>query len=290
MMTGASTPSFTSLTSSDAAEGATVGWYLYGITRGGVGDALPEADTGDADAAPLRALECGGLSAVVRPVLLADFSLDAMQERLREPADLEVMVLRHNRVVEAIHARHAILPAKFGMVYADERDILATLRSTCDTLLPRLHHVEGRDEWAVHVFANRAVVRDRAASRDPSLARLRAEHAAARPGRAYFLERQLRGEQEAATRQAIASCAQDAFARLSAVAASAQVDRIPANADVTAEVEILRGAFLVARDDVGRFQLVQDSLADTDHGLRVECTGPWPPYSFAVLDDGGHGR
>ncbi|HET9004499.1 MAG TPA: GvpL/GvpF family gas vesicle protein [Gemmatimonadaceae bacterium] len=276
-----------------ARDGAS-GWYLYGITRRGArATTLEEADAQTADAgfaappgddAPLQLLECGGLAAVVRPVLMADFTPAVLQQRLRSASGMEAIVRSHNRVVEAIHAQQAILPARFGVVYADTRDIQSALRSVCDSLLPQLHRLEGCDEWALHLYANRAAVRERVVAGNPALARLREEFVAARPGRAYFLERQLREELEGATRQALATLARNAFDRLTAVAIAGQVNPAAAGADSATEVEILRAAFLLARDDAERFDAELCSVADASEGIRCECSGPWPPYSFAVVD------
>ena len=263
------------------------GWYLYGITRrGSLAAALAEADEPLAPGAaePLQLLECCGLAAVVRPVRVADFSPAVLQERLRSATELEVMVRRHNRVIETIHARQAILPAKFGIVYASDRDIVSALRSACDTLLPQLHQLDGCDEWALHLYADRAVVRDRIAERVPAIGRLRAEHAAARPGRAYFLERQLRDELESATRQALVTLAQGVFDRLSLAAVASQVGSAGPGAEADGEVEILRASFLVAREAAAHFDDELRAAADAGEGLRGECSGPWPPYSFAASE------
>ena len=269
-------------------------WYLYGITRRGApATVLAEADAdpaaaGVADApggaAPLELLECGGLAAVVRRVRMADFTPAVLQERLRSAAGMEAIVRGHNRVVEAVHAHQAILPARFGVVYAHARDIQSALRSVCDSLLPQLHRLEGCDEWALHLYARRAVVRERVVAGNPAIARLREEFTAASPGRAYFLERQLREELEGATRQAMVTLAQGAFDRLTAAAIAGQVNPIGPAVDSAAEAEILRAAFLIAREDAERFDAALCSVADASEGLRCECSGPWPPYCFAVVD------
>ena len=292
MTTAVGTRTEAASAASETAGAAARGWYLYGITRRApLADALGDADGERLTSAPgeapepLQLLECSGLTAVVRPVRLADFSLAVLQERLRSESELEAMVRSHNRVIEAIHARQAILPAKFGVVYADTRDILSALRSACDRLLPQLHQLEGCDEWALHLYADRAVVRERSAARNPAVARLREQHAAARPGRAYFMERQLRDETEAATRQALVTLAQGAFDRIAGAAVAGQVSPVrPTAADAAGEVEILRAAFLVARGGAERFEAELRAVADASEGLRCECTGPWPPYSFAVGD------
>jgi hypothetical protein len=45
--------------------------------------------------------------------------------------------------------------------------------------------------------------------------------------------------------------------------------------------ELLRAAYLVDRDAVGRFADLVARLQASNPDLRLLCTGPWPPYSFA---------
>ena len=295
MMTAAGTWSEASPLSREPAGDATQGWYLYGVTRRGLlATTLAEADAGrrmgasptaaTGDDAHLELLECCGLAAVVKPVPLADFSLAVLQEPLRSASELETMVRSHNLVIEAVHARQAILPAKFGMVYTRARDILSALRSACDTLLLQLHRLEGCDEWALHLYADRAIVQDRIAARTPAIGRLLEECATARPGRAYFLERRFRDELGAASRQALVTLAQTAFDRLAISAVAGEVNRVGSLADGASEVEILRAAFLVARDGAEHFAAEVRTVADADEGLRAESSGPWPPYSFSVWE------
>ena len=265
------------------------GWYLYGITRrASLEAALVEADAcfaGDPiESAPLQVLDCSELSAVVRPVSLAEFSPAVLEERLRSASDVASIVRGHNRVIEAIHARQAILPARFGSVYATAEDIVSALWSACDTLLPRLQRLEGCDEWAVHLYADSAVVRDRVALTDPDISRLRAQHAAG-PGRAYFINQQLSEALDAATGQALDALAQGALERLAGCAVDGQVRQAAAPAPEADEVEILRASFLVARDGTGHFKDEMRSCAGAGEGLRCEYTGPWPPYSFATPDE-----
>jgi hypothetical protein len=219
-------------------------------------------------------------------VPLADFSRDALEERLRDASALEAIARRHNRVIEAIHERQAILPARFGTVYASARDVMSALGSARDTLLSQLVQLDGCDEWAVHLYADSAVVRERVTESDPAIRLLRDDCVGARPGRAYFLTQQLRAAVQAATRQEVVALAQRAFDRIADNAVAGTVNPVQRGAAPGKEEEILRASFLVARDRVERFEAAVVSCADTSPvaGLRGECTGPWPPYSFAVRD------
>jgi len=215
-------------------------------------------------------------------VHLADFSEAVLQKRLENEGELESMVRGHNGVIEAIHARQAILPARFGMVYPRAADIVAALQSARDLLLRELERLAECDEWAVHLYADRSVVREGVASGNAGIRRLREQAVVARPGRAYFLERQLRDELESATGRQLSDLVESAFERLTRVSIAAQSNRAPAVAGTTEEVEILRAAFLVAREGAAPFAREVSAVADLSAGLRVECTGPWPPYSFAA--------
>ena len=257
------------------------GWYLYGITRCGM------AAGSAVDVGPIELLELAGVAAVVRRVPLTDFGDAVLQKRLANESELESMVRGHNGVIEAIHARQAILPARFGMVYAHVADIVAVLQSASDLLLRELDRLAECDEWAVHLYADRSIVRGDVALGSPAIRRLGEQAAVARPGRAYFLERQLRHELESATAQQLTDIAQSAFERLSGSSIAALSNGSGAVADTTDEVEILRAAFLVAREAAASFATEVTAAADLSAGLRIECTGPWPPYSFVT--GGEHG-
>ncbi len=111
---------------------------------------------------------------------------------------------------------------------------------------------------------------------------LQQELAAARPGRAYFLQRKLADELVAVTEQALNDLAQAGYDRLARCAVAGQVSPPARSAgDANGEIEILRAAFLVRRPSLDTFLAEVRSFAESQKGLRCESSGPWPPYSFA---------
>ena len=264
------------------------GWYLYGIARQ---DALPGALEDDevreqrpgfwADAEPLQSVEHAGLAAIVRPVSPEEFDEEALRGHAEDPAWLESIVRGHNAVVEAVHRRHAILPAKFGSVYASREDIMRALDDVHDVLLDRLQRLDDCDEWAVHVYADPENLRQRAAQGSPAR-QLQDEIVNARPGRAYFLQRKLADEIAAGMDQIVKELAAAAVGRLGSLAAGSQLTA-PTPSPANAEREILRGAFLVSREKAERFLTQLRDLPETIEGVRIDYSGPWPPYSFATL-------
>ena len=276
----------------DMRESADQAWYLYGIIRtpqphrkqngsdeSGVTQTL---GTPTLESGPLKLVEHGDLAAVVRPVSRDEFTEQALQERLRDPVALEEMARAHNQVIATIHDQQAILPARLGSVYAQLEDVRMALEPVLDALRAQLDRLEGCDEWAVHVYADPAVVQRRVAAEEPSIRQLQEDLDTARPGRAYFLQRKLSTSLAAATDRALDELAAAAYERLMQLAVAGQIGRSARSAQGDKpEVELLRAAFLVPRTSADVFLRAVDSLAPDQAGARAECSGPWPPYSFA---------
>ena len=277
----------------DAQEGA---WYLYGVVRapsrapgadGRSGETGTEAANGSLTVAgtPVRLLEHRELAAVVRPVSRQDFTEDSLQARLRDPAALEALARDHNAVIAEIHREQAILPAKFGSVYASLDDLRTALDQEYDRLSSQLKRVRGCDEWAVHVYADRSIVERHVATDHASIRQLREELAAARPGRAFFLQRKLDTALTAAIDQTLIELARAAYDQLAALALAAQATpSTHRGRGGKGEIEILKASFLVPRPDTEAFIHAVDSFAAEHQGVRSEYSGPWPPYSFAAQE------
>lgn len=274
------------------------GWYLYGITRTeqqpGV-DASAASWLGDGEDGgdddhdePLEVIAQGDVQALVRRVPLAEFAPEALRARAEEPAWIEAVARRHNSVLEAVHQKRTILPAKFGSVYASPADLAAALQVAHDTLLAQLEQIAGCDEWGVRLYADLETIRRRAETGHAEVRRLRQDLVSATPGRAYFLQRKLEDALAAAADQGVDDLVERAYAQLIGRAVAGQVSRRIDGSRVVqheGEAEILRAAFLVPREQADGFLDDVRTLAESQPGLRCEYSGPWPPYSFATLPE-----
>jgi hypothetical protein len=54
-----------------------------------------------------------------------------------------------------------------------------------------------------------------------------------------------------------------------------------------ASAMVLNGAYLLDEDRSDEFVAVTAAMDDCHPALRLEVTGPWPPYSFATIEDEG---
>ncbi|WP_237554838.1 MULTISPECIES: gas vesicle protein GvpJ [unclassified Streptomyces] len=250
----------------------------------GTGDPAALAPApGHAGGGSVGLLDLGeSLWAVTQDVPAFLFAEDALRQRLADSAELEVCVRAHHAVVAAAVAAGPVVPLPLGTLFTDAgraRTALVAKRAHFTAVLER---VRGCAEWAVKVHTAAGSARGGAA---------RSAAGAAEPagsGRAY-LSRVRERERDRHARQdaAVTSAARvhEAVSRL----AVDSVRRRPHGSAVTGKnrVQVMNAAYLVADSRAAELGALIASLRDDPaHGLDVELTGPWAPYSFT---GGGQG-
>jgi hypothetical protein len=206
--------------------------YLYAIAQGLSG--VPDVD--GLDGAPLDRRRC------------EDFDLVVSEHGAAvEPS--EEAVLAHARVVEALmpHA-DALLPARFGLAFADTGELEQALREKAGSLEESLERVRGRVELGIRVVGEQ--------SAPPS----------AENGREYL---------EARRRQLAAA---DEFHE-----SLAEQARASARGNSSGRL-VLSGAYLVDPGSIPAFREAVGELESEHPSLSFALTGPWPPYSFAGVE------
>jgi len=232
--------------------------YLYGISEGQV----PSPSLAGVDGtATIEAVPCSGLVCWISRVAASDFAenLARNMENLDWLAEVGV---RHQRAVAAVAELCDVLPARFGTVFLSENTLAADVRSRKPTLLADLQRIRGAEEWGVKIF--------RTGSPKPVLTD------APRSGGEYLKAKaELLRERPPKTSDA-------ELERFAAAAKAVTVDVAPGGSVSGAQPGLLwHASFLVQRSSRKKFQqLVEKFSREWQPQRRVECTGPWPPYSF----------
>ncbi|KAB1990644.1 GvpL/GvpF family gas vesicle protein [Streptomyces triticiradicis] len=218
----------------------------------------------------------GDVVLVVSPVSAADFGEEGLRRHLEDLDWLEAVARAHHAVVEAVAARTPALPLRLATVYLDDASARGMLRSAVRLFSERLDHLAGQVEWGVKIYVEATA---EAAPESAPAADLT-------PGRAYLsARRRRRNDLEASYR-----AAQEAADRVGDVARAYATDRAahrPQQGVLAGDAgeNVFNDAFLVPRE---RSEAFRTEAAGAGHGLagvRVEVTGPWAPYSFAVPQD-----
>lgn len=223
---------------------------------------------------PVRAVTGAGLTAAVSTVSLAEFGGQPLRRRLEDLAWLEATARAHHQVIEALPA--PVIPLRLATIYRDDGNVAGLLAQCQAKLAAALHQVTARAEWGVKLFAA-----ERAAAPDAP------EPAGAGPGLSYLRRRRHQLSAQEQARQADAALATEVHAELRAMAAAAQLRPAQA-AELTAgdsTTMLLNATYLVDDATAARFAAAVRELGQR-HGARIELTGPWPPYSFALPGTG----
>jgi len=214
--------------------------YVYAVT-----DSFPGTAPTGLHGAPLRAIECGPVLAVV-------------SEHAVAPDPGEGLLWEHERVVEELMEAATILPMRFGTTVEGPEALIAMLEPRRQELSALLERVRGAVELSVR--AELPSVTEPVDLEPPP-------PGPSGPGTAYLLERagrRRRGEEAAELiHRPLAALARRSMRR-------------PSGGDPRA----FKAAYLVDEGTVEAFGVRVDRLNATLGDIKVSCTGPWPPYSF----------
>ncbi|GLY65134.1 GvpL/GvpF family gas vesicle protein [Amycolatopsis taiwanensis] len=252
------------------------GTWLYAVAgdlgRGG----LPPL-TGVAEE-PLRTVEAGGLVAVVGSVPLSSFGDEALRRNLEDLDWLARVARAHDNVVDAVARAGPAVPLRLATVYLDDERVEQVLRKRAADFERTLGRVAGRREWGVKALLEREPERQPAAtSGGPS-----------RPGAgAAYLKRKREQHQ---TRQRHEQLAAEEAGHIYAVLAERAVDarrHRPQSQQLSGAQSpmILNAAYLVDSAAEREFTRAVAVLDSEHESVRLQLTGPWPPYSFSELED-----
>lgn len=256
--------------------------YLYGIAKAGPVTALPSI-TGIAGA-PVRLVEALGMAAVLSdlsPTAATRIRSELAAEDLASTRQaLEAMVQAHARVVAEVFASTAIVPLRFGALFASAGAVAAMLRSEQTVLSEVLSRLDGAAEWAVRVTWDAHLARDALVEQVPPGPDGRSS------GRAYLAARKREQDARQHLGTAKRQLADAIHRRLSEHARQAVLCTAtrPSHEPAAAPGLVLDAAYLVDHHDGAlATQLEQELAAGQVCGLRAQLTGPWPPYSFVRL-------
>ncbi|MFG2041819.1 GvpL/GvpF family gas vesicle protein [Dactylosporangium sp. NPDC048998] len=230
---------------------------------------------------PLRVVEAAGLAAVVSPVDLNEFGAEPMRRNLEDLAWLERVARAHHGVVAAAARLGPVVPARLGTVYLDDTRVRAMLSERRADFVTVLERVAGRTEWGVKAYTATGAPAKPEPSQAPAAGGGRSG-----AGAAYLRRR--RAELSAGERrqQAALDSAEEVHAALGGCAEGAR-RHPPQDRSLSGEpgLMVLNGAYLVDAGRAERFRDTVAALAGRFPAIRLQLTGPWPPYSFATIDE-----
>jgi len=264
------------------------GLYLFCLARLSRLLPLPLQDKGwDADS-PVEVTIVKDLAAIWSPVPMADFSGREVEERLQDLTWILPRVLRHQEVVAGIMQRSPVLPARFGTIFATAANLERVLQHHHDTIAEFLERLTDQGEWAVKGLLDRSGAKKKIFSLQ--LAQEAQALEALSPGKRYFQERRLQAACDQEIQKWLGNICRELWTDLRYYAAEVRERRLLSRETTGSDKEMVwNWAFLVPDQAAPGFQacIREANACYADYGLVLECTGPWPPYSFTPALDLG---
>lgn len=257
------------------------GIWVYAITERV--DLTPLVQIRGVGGRQVRTVAAAGLTAVAEDVRLAEFGEGALRRNLEDLDWLDATARAHHEVIEAVAQQGPLVPMRLATVYSDDTRIAAMLTERGEDFRSALRRISGRMEWGVKAYADR-----QPGASDDSAVPAVASGPGGGAGAAYLQRRRNQlTAQKNARRETLAS-AEMIHAELSRYAAETRVHnpQAPQLTGIKAPM-LLNAAYLLDSARGEEFAAAVAALASQHPGLRLELTGPWPPYSFA--GPGGEG-
>jgi Gas vesicle synthesis protein GvpL/GvpF len=261
------------------------GLWAYCVAT--AGEPLPEGLSGVHADGEVHRLEHAGLVALASQVPLAEFGEESLRRNLNDLEWLERVARAHEAVLERTLETATIVPLRLCTIFEDEDGVRRMLDDQRGAFTAALDLLAGRQEWGVKLLVERETLEAAAREQLGEEGSSAEEHDSPTAGGAYLQRRRLeRRVREEADRLAVA-VAEEVHARLQDWASDAVLNP-PQNRDLSGhEGEmLLNGAYLVETPKVERLRALVAELEDRHRalGVRLEMTGPWPPYNFVPRD------
>lgn len=220
------------------------------------------------------------LAFAISRVSRRDFNESALKNHFEDLDWLEDVARAHHDVVQALSAHTTVLPLRMATVYQDDARAGQALAEQHDAFAGRLAQLTAHTEFGVKIYLVPAA--DPAGTGPAADAADADSGAATTPGRAYLQRRRAQHDAQ----EAVYGQAQEAAKIVEAIAsryASQHVRHPVQSGALTGPAEnVLNDAYLVPDAYAEPFRAAVEEAVGVFDGIRVEVTGPWAPYSFAM--------
>ena len=263
-----------------------VGYYVYCVSQSGPGEELLSGAIPDAieEGTNLEPVTLDSLTAVVSRVPLSEYGEEGLAERLNDAAWTAIRAMRHEQVVEHFAKHTSVVPLRFGTIYLNRSGIENMLRQNATDLTAIIQRLADREEWGVNVYCDRAVLLEKIADVSPRLREMTESAKQASPGQSYLMQKKIEALRVDEVKAEIEHCASEIEEKLKLESVDATKLRV-LEVETTEHGDLkAKFAFLVDRNNFDHFRTVAEDLARgmQSKGIRIELTGPWPPYNFAT--------
>ncbi|HKF87814.1 MAG TPA: GvpL/GvpF family gas vesicle protein [Propionibacteriaceae bacterium] len=256
------------------------GKYLYAVIRAPAPESLT---TGyGLRGQPQELIEHRGLVAIASGVDLEEFGEEGLRHNLENLPWLEEVARVHHQVVQFVFTAAPAAPLRLATICLDAEAVRARLDALHDQIDAVLGRISGSAEWGVKMYL-RIPTPAAASVQQPSTP---PAEQAGRTGAAYLQRKRNEANKRRVGEEYAEEAARSVHTELSAVAVASRLLR-PQDPKLSGHPDklVLNAAYLVRSDREQEFVTRSEEVLAGQDQYELVRFGPWPPYSFAGLDD-----
>lgn len=251
------------------------GLYVYGIAANAA--AGPPAARG-IDGQPVYAVPFRDIAAIVHASPLTPYHSE-------DESVMKQWVLEHQNVLETAGDRYGtIVPFGFDTIImpdggrSAEEVLIAWMDGEYDRVQKKIAKIRGKKEYGVQVFGSVPAMVARVTGTNETIRALQEEIKNTGPGRAYMVRQKLEQELKKGIESDVDETARTCHRKIAAACDDLKVEKIKKTHEKDTRM-LLNYSCLVDDEKYLKLGEVLESIESED-GLSVRFTGPWPVYSF----------
>ncbi|MBU4501097.1 MAG: GvpL/GvpF family gas vesicle protein [Nanoarchaeota archaeon] len=183
-----------------------------------------------------------------------DLAAIASESPVKEYEPNEENTKKHNEVILEILKNHTVLPVAFGMVFKKRGILTSTMRRVYSVLRKSLRVIDNKIELGVKAIFPSDEKEIKNLLKDKTIDEFKKE------------------------------CEHEFVEALSKATVKSSKGKL------FSERLVINRSFLVDRDKINEFSEILGKLDDKYAALKINYTGPWPPYNFVDIRIMGRGR
>ena len=252
------------------------GLYVYGIVEN-ADAAIPLRAVG-IDGQTVYVIPCRDLAAIVHTCPLTPY-------RSEDESVMQGWVLAHQKVLEIAAERcGTVIPFGFDTIIMPDAGrsvqevLLSWIAGEYDNMQKNLSKIRGKKEYGVQVFGSVPAIINRVTGANDTIKALQEEIKNASPGKAYMVRQKIEQELKKGIESDVDAVARICHRKITAACDDIKVEKIKKTQEKDTRM-LLNYSCLVSDEKYPRLGEVLESL-ETEDGVTVRFTGPWPAYSF----------
>ncbi|WP_083446621.1 GvpL/GvpF family gas vesicle protein [Priestia koreensis] len=262
--------------------------YLYGL--------IPTAEAVKSPLSSLKGLDdeehvytipINDVTAVVCLLNSDKYSEEILQQKMENDMDwLKEKAFHHHETLAALYSGYTVIPLKFGTIYNSEESLKETIAPKNNVVIHTFETLKRHEEWNMKVYCDDQKLMQHVTDHDEVVEQKRQEIESLPKGRQYFEKKKLDkfiSQQLEEEKYRLCKSVHDQLLQY----ATNEAVKKNWGKDMTGlqESMVWNSAFMLPKEAIEEFleEIKKSEPALLEKGLRVEVSGPWPPYHFSNI-------